>query len=865
MPSNDNLISPSDQETNVLYARSSTAVAHISSPSIRKIICRYGPGCTHILDQNHKEKFWHPSNPSVKRGDVSFSKNQFICNECGFGTDSVEDLQLHLKRKTAWSNQSLVGCRISCLVDYKEWHEGYVTQLHKSGKHYVEFRMVNEKRWLYMKKIAFYIVERPPYITSSMSSRSQSNFNDENGRSSEFKSESSLENDGLAPIESNWVYVENISIDYAFAQSVLFNIYGGTIQETGHLTKGHICLTESDRRNAIAAKGSLLYGELLPRGVNKALGPSRMDASNASVVFDLGMGTGKILIQSFLQFRNLRYLYGIELSSGRYRIAEEALLRLVQLLGSENFNIQINPGKFIVVREMVPNTDEDSDEPCERVIHFECGNMFSINNIEIADIVMMETDFPSELNGDLFKLLTGMQEGARVLSYLDLRKTSNGLSSIRDPENLQFSNHFQQLDHNRHLSDRYPTSWSVQRGHHFFLWIKINPANDPSAYKQSGSGSWGQSLSLGLGIAPSVDSTGQSAHYQGNPMVSNHNQSCIPVGFFRYLFGRAKKTNKNISESSEGNPPVASNSKSISLIPSNDRTTVIPINLDASRDDKKININIKKQQYNYPNYIERVISNQSQFLHQNSILSNGLSPQPSPRADNEGGLQIDIKKTKTSNRSGNSSYRSDSESEASPRSENGRRRKSRKNSKKTSNDVSQSGNNDFDSPVSIKRSSKDYQNNDSIRASQSDDLVRQKDDLYSPVKSEYADNLAPLNFMSSSYDSDIGSSGKKERLYINDLVTSPKDGNFCTPTTQLILASYNDQHPITFNDYDNMPSANEDITSLPFSTLGLSKRHNNSDPVARKLDYSVDICESENNVTQPINTNVLREPHVVSS
>jgi hypothetical protein len=64
-------------------------------------------------------------------------------------------------RKTAWSNLSLVGCRINCLVDYKEWHEGTVMQFHKSGKHHVDFRMANEKRWLCMSRIAFYILERP--------------------------------------------------------------------------------------------------------------------------------------------------------------------------------------------------------------------------------------------------------------------------------------------------------------------------------------------------------------------------------------------------------------------------------------------------------------------------------------------------------------------------------------------------------------------------------------------------------------------------------------------------------------------------------------------------------------------------------
>ncbi|CAN0304186.1 unnamed protein product, partial [Discosporangium mesarthrocarpum] len=30
-----------------------------------------------------------------------------------------------------------------------------------------------------------------------------------------------------------------------------------------------------------------------------------------------------------------------------------------------------------------------------------------------------------------------------------------------------------QVDVNRPLSDRFPTSWSVHRGHHFFLWTKV--------------------------------------------------------------------------------------------------------------------------------------------------------------------------------------------------------------------------------------------------------------------------------------------------------------------------------------------------------------------------------------------------------
>jgi hypothetical protein len=66
------------------------------------------------------------------------------------------------------------------------------------------------------------------------------------------------------------VFCEDISIDFAFAQSVLFKIYGSVVQETGHKTKGHICLTAEDKNSAsVKNNGSLLYGELLPRGANK--------------------------------------------------------------------------------------------------------------------------------------------------------------------------------------------------------------------------------------------------------------------------------------------------------------------------------------------------------------------------------------------------------------------------------------------------------------------------------------------------------------------------------------------------------------------------------------------------------------------
>ena len=48
-------------------------------------------------------------------------------------------------------------------------------------------------------------------------------------------------------MKENWVFAEDITSDYAYAQSMLFKIYGHLVQETGHKTRGHICLTSDDR------------------------------------------------------------------------------------------------------------------------------------------------------------------------------------------------------------------------------------------------------------------------------------------------------------------------------------------------------------------------------------------------------------------------------------------------------------------------------------------------------------------------------------------------------------------------------------------------------------------------------------------
>ena len=79
--------------------------------------------------RSSKQKDGDNNSNSNKAGGAGQGGAEFMCNECGLGFGSVPELQLHMARKTAWSNQGLVGCRVSCLVDNREWHEGLVTQV----------------------------------------------------------------------------------------------------------------------------------------------------------------------------------------------------------------------------------------------------------------------------------------------------------------------------------------------------------------------------------------------------------------------------------------------------------------------------------------------------------------------------------------------------------------------------------------------------------------------------------------------------------------------------------------------------------------------------------------------------------------
>lgn len=288
---------------------------------------------------------------------------------------------------------------------------------------------------------------------------------------------------------------------------------------------GHECITSNDRMVSKATKAKLTFGEVLDSGVLRML--YNLGAIRKKRFHDLGMGTGKMLVQSFLAFPNLDICVGVELSKGRYLLAEQNLTRLLQngWRGRKFLLVEFQQGSFmkivesslvkksnykmgdIVIAYNVNLKKNKKDMPdykatvvgfagdqivvsyggkkrykvdlnfvfepgTERTCEIWQGNLFDYPGAWNGDLCILETDFPSEMHSELLSCMTKTPIGCRFLTYLDLKKL----------ENFQHEK-LRQLDVNVYDSDRYLTSWS--QGWRFYCWEHIRDLKEPQSLPPS--------------------------------------------------------------------------------------------------------------------------------------------------------------------------------------------------------------------------------------------------------------------------------------------------------------------------------------------------------------------------------------------
>jgi len=210
-------------------------------------------------------------------------------------------------------------------------------------------------------------------------------------------------------------------------------------------------VTEKDKAIAASDGSALLFGEFLATGVHRAFDVEHLDGSRATVVYDFGMGLGKLLLQVYLQFPNIRSCVGVELSPNRYFLGRDALRNLVKL----------SNGDYVLVEESDKNIIiKDKDE---RTLEFREQNLFDAHEgLDLSDIIILETHFPQNVWDRLENYIRGMKKGARLLTYENLHNVY--ANKGKSP--------FDQIPINEAANDRFYTTWSPRRGHHFYCWTR---------------------------------------------------------------------------------------------------------------------------------------------------------------------------------------------------------------------------------------------------------------------------------------------------------------------------------------------------------------------------------------------------------
>lgn len=202
------------------------------------------------------------------------------------------------------------------------------------------------------------------------------------------------------------------------------------------------------------------------------------------------MGLGKFILQSFLQYPNLKKVVGVELAQSRYEKGEAAVQKLVSSV--EGFEI----AHLEVRKNVAMRTKSDN-----RTLEMRRANFFEVQGINEADIVILETKINPTKYGELTDLLQRLKSGTKLLTYENLTEVYAAVHK---------ENPFIRLPINEDSSDRFKTSWDPDNGHHFYLWTKSAKAGNSFdlflSHRQINGADLAQSIKLQLAhLRPDLD------------------------------------------------------------------------------------------------------------------------------------------------------------------------------------------------------------------------------------------------------------------------------------------------------------------------------------------------------------------------
>eukprot|EP00405_Crypthecodinium_cohnii_P021958 CAMPEP_0206472200 /NCGR_PEP_ID=MMETSP0324_2-20121206/32044_1 /ASSEMBLY_ACC=CAM_ASM_000836 /TAXON_ID=2866 /ORGANISM="Crypthecodinium cohnii, Strain Seligo" /LENGTH=354 /DNA_ID=CAMNT_0053946725 /DNA_START=294 /DNA_END=1355 /DNA_ORIENTATION=+ len=241
------------------------------------------------------------------------------------------------------------------------------------------------------------------------------------------------------------------------------------VGETGYDLAATRCCSDEEKSQAKERGSSLLYGELLPDGVTKAMSGERLgkriqssQANPGAIVLELGSGSGKVAMQTWLQYPNVAHCLGVELVPSRYEISAKAVRQLVSKRPEAYRLVDPTPvpsscppgaaGEAICMQEIGGH---------QRKLEFRCADFFAVGleSAAKADVIFFAVHIPCKLFPQLASTLLTAKEGCRIFSY----------HSLGPIWWCQKPSPFKQVPINIPESDTFSTSWSPQ-GYRFYIY-----------------------------------------------------------------------------------------------------------------------------------------------------------------------------------------------------------------------------------------------------------------------------------------------------------------------------------------------------------------------------------------------------------
>jgi len=202
--------------------------------------------------------------------------------------------------------------------------------------------------------------------------------------------------------------------------SVAFN--ENEIGGSGLDLEGHAAETRKGKHVINGEEFNLLYGELLPETVSAVL--EQLGANVGGSILELGMGTGKVAFQAFLQCPNARQIVGVELSSARYELSVAAARRLASSCGNRFSSRTADAGAIEGLLKGIDGVSRGHmlrETASDRCLWLLEGDLTALGGaIEEAKAIFMNLRLPPAVRTRAYGALNRAPNGCRIFSLENL-------------------------------------------------------------------------------------------------------------------------------------------------------------------------------------------------------------------------------------------------------------------------------------------------------------------------------------------------------------------------------------------------------------------------------------------------------------